>query len=376
MPDAATETDVAGDRLLQVRAPVSRDGEQDFSWESLHLEQPRPDEVLLKMTAVGVCHTDIAALRAQLPVTKPVVLGHEGVGVVLRAGGEVTGLEPGQRVVIGFAFCGRCRSCSAGRPSSCLRFRELNFGGVRLDGSTPLTDRQGSPVRGQFFGQSAFGTHCVVAARQVVPIPDDIPDDVAAPLGCAALTGAGTVLNALRVEVGSSIIVTGAGSVGLVAIAAARARGAETVVAVDRVPARLSLAGRLGATHTVDLSQTTIDESEVGQQLFEFGVDTTGRQEVVADLGARVGAGGKLALVSFSGGATSIDYDHVRGRTLVGVVAGNSVPAELIPQLVDLWRAGSLPLDVLTTVFPIDAVADAMAAMESGAVVKPVLVHQ
>lgn len=225
----------------------------------------RPSEVLVRIAGVGICHTDLTAIDGQLPLPRPVVLGHEGSGFVEAVGPAVTGLNVGDVVVLSFASCGGCRTCAADRPAYCEHFAPLNYSGVRPDGTTTLRAGE-QAVHGNWFGQSSWGTHAIADQRGVVRVAPaagpatnadaDLPVHLLGPLGCGLLTGAGTVINVLRPQPGQSIGFWGLGTVGLAGVMAAKAAGCETIVAVDLVDERLELARELGATHTINSSTT------------------------------------------------------------------------------------------------------------------------
>lgn len=360
--------------MFMTQAAVARVGQEDLVIETVALQRPLVNEVLVEISAVGICHTDVAALKGQLPIAKPVVLGHEGCGRVLEVGAGVSRIVPGDRVVISFASCGECRSCDAGAPAYCRHFRRLNFAGIRKDGSTPLTDDNGHEVRGQFFGQSSFARHSIVSERNLVRIPEFIEDRIAAPMGCAIQTGAGAIINSLKVGAGASLVVSGVGSVGLAAIATARAVGATTIVAVDIYDHRLALAAELGATLTINARDQPIAEARHGLiDGLDFALDTTGNESVIACAALLVRPGGKIGLVSFSGGATSLDYDLLRGRTFVGIIEGHAAPQAMLPVLFDMFERGLLPIEKLVSVYPFVQINEAMHDMEAGKVIKPVL---
>ena len=232
--------------IIPIRAAVLRTPGRPLKIERLEMEGPRDDEVLLRMVASGICHTDIDFCEGG--VSGPVVLGHEGSGVVERIGKAVKGIKPGDHVVLSYQSCGRCQPCRRGHPADCQRFWEANFGFARLDGTNAL--RGG--VRGHFFGQSSFATHALATMRNLVKVPKSLPLELLAPLGCGLQTGAGTVMNSLAVRAGSSIAVFGTGSVGLAAVMAACIVKAKTIIAVDINNRRLKLACELGATHSIN----------------------------------------------------------------------------------------------------------------------------
>ena len=216
--------------------------------ERLVMEGPRDNEVLVRLVASGICHTDIDFCEGGAPGA--VVLGHEGSGVVERVGRTVKGVKPGDHVVLSYQSCGHCPPCRSGRPADCRHFWEANFGFARLDGSNALA---GNGVRGHFFGQSSFATHTLATMRNLVKVSKTPPLELLAPLGCGLQTGAGTVMNSLAVRAGSSIALFGTGAVGLAAVMAARIVGAKTIIAVDINPKRLALSRELGATHRLGL---------------------------------------------------------------------------------------------------------------------------
>ncbi|WP_328660460.1 NAD(P)-dependent alcohol dehydrogenase [Streptomyces sp. NBC_00334] len=360
--------------MRRARAAVVRVPGAPFSLREVELEDPRPREVLVGMTAVGVCHTDLGIQAGWPRRLTPMVFGHEGAGRVEAVGAEVTGLAPGDAVCLTFASCGTCARCTAGQPAYCDAARSLNLSGGRGDGTTPLR-LGGAPLHGGFFGQSSFATHAVVHERGVVKVPSDLPAVLAAPLGCGGQTGAGTVLNRLRPEPGTSLVVLGAGGVGLSALMAAVAVGCDPVVAVDPVASRRDLAVELGARAALppgDGLVAAVRELTGGGA--HHVVDTTGRPEMLDRAVAALRPCGELALLGLGGEVT---FDMMRlmtkGVRLHGVMEGDSDPARFVPELIDLHRRGHFPLERLVTAFPFEEIGAAVAAMRDGSVVKPVL---
>ncbi len=216
-----------------ISAAVTEGRGAAFAVQDVELGELRADEILVKVSAAAICHTDLIVRDQWYPVPLPAVLGHEGAGIVERVGTAVQGLVPGDRVGMSFHSCGRCTSCLRGRPSYCLEFFAYNFGASRPgDGSSALS-RHGELLHAHFFGQSSFATYAVANQRNVVKIDVDIPLEVAAPFGCGIQTGAGAVLNSLRAPAGSSIAIFGTGAVGLAAVAAAHVAGCTTIIAID-----------------------------------------------------------------------------------------------------------------------------------------------
>ena len=361
---------------MRIRAAVCREAAGLPKIETLELEPPRADEILVRLLAVGVCHTDIR-VATQPMGPRPLVLGHEGAGVVEAVGEGVTEFQPGDRVVMSYAFCGHCLACTRHAQAYCLDCVPLNFGGARADGSSPLS-KDGETVHGAFFGQSSFATHAVCEARQAVKAPDDIPLEHLAPLGCGIQTGAGAVLNSLKLAARQTLAVFGAGSVGLSAIMAAKAVGAGRIIAVDINPARLAMAAELGATDTVDPLQT--DPVAAIKALTGAGADfvlnTTDIAEVYLQGIAALGVKGVFAFVTSPGGDLPVRLSDLMlgGRSIRGVVQGDSEPREFIPRLIELHRQGRFPLEKLITTYPFEDIAEAMHDSETGKTIKPVLV--
>lgn len=347
--------------------------------EAVTVEAPRADEVLVEMRGVGICHTDMVMRDGHLPVPLPVVLGHEGSGIVRAVGSAVTGLDVGDHVVLSFMSCSHCSSCDEAEPAYCHLWVPLNFFGTRADGTTALTDAAGAAVHSHVFGQSSFATHAVVHQRNAIKVAADLPIELLGPLGCGIQTGAGAVLNACRVRAGSSVAVIGAGAVGLSAIMAAGIAGASIITAVDINPARLDLALSLGATSALGSSGDFISlAAEAGCPTgFDYIIDTTGIPALVNAAILALAPRGELALVGAYPAKADLcaDLTHLMsaGRVVRGVVEGSSNPQEFIPQLIAFHREGRFPFDRLVQYFAFEDIAEAIAAGESGQVVKPIV---
>ncbi|MEV0034585.1 NAD(P)-dependent alcohol dehydrogenase [Streptomyces sp. NPDC050804] len=368
-----------GPASIAVRAAVVREKGGPFVFEDLVLDtRLRPDEVLVKVVAAGVCQTDIHVRDQHLPTPLPAVLGHEGAGIVERVGDGVTTVAPGDRVVMSYQACGHCTPCLNGDPAYCARSFPLNFGGSRPDGSNALSGSGGEEIHGHFFGQSSFATHSLATERNVVKVADDVPLELLAPLGCGLQTGAGAVLNSLKVPAGASVVVIGTGTVGLAAVMAAAVAGASPVIAVDIVPERLTLARELGATHTVDGR-----EEDVAGRIAEI---TGGGADYVLEITARpemltlaVDALAPLGTAALIGGAPAGARAPVNmnallgGRTVRGIAQGDSIPQLFIPRLIELYKAGRFPFDRLVTHRGFDEINEAVTDTRTGAVIKPVL---
>ena len=334
-------------------------------------------EVLVEIAGVGVCHTDLTALAGYVPLPTPAVLGHEGAGTVVGVGDDVDRLAVGDSVVLSFDSCGACPACGRGRPA-CRSFAPLNYSGRRADGTTTLRGSDGD-LHGSWFGQSSWGTHAVADVRNAVKVDGDLPLHLFGPLGCGLLTGAGTVMNVLRPESGQRVGFWGLGTVGLAGVMAAKAAGAEVIVAVDFHRQRLDLARELGATHTVDPSQH--DDVVAAVRTAVGGLDCTmeavGSGPVIGQALGVLRSPGICATVGLQGpkNEVTVDQGHLlMGRTLTGVIEGDADPHELIPRLVELWRSGRFPFEKLVTEYPLDAIAAALDDFRAGRVIKPILI--
>ena len=372
-------TSGAGQARMKVRAAVVRAGQAGFGVEELDLAGPRPDEMLVRLAATGICHTDIVAASAGSLVPRPVVLGHEGAGTVEVVGEAVTGFAPGDHVVLSYNSCGTCPACVDHAPAYCFEMLPLNFGGSRPDGSSPLS-KDGEPIHGNFFGQSSFAGFAICNPRNAVKVRRDAPLELLGPLGCGVQTGAGAILNVLRPGPGRSVAVFGTGAVGLSAVMAARLAGAGTIVAVDRVRHRLQLALELGATHAFHAEES--DAVAEIMRLTGYGVDrslnTTVSETVLAQAVRCLAPRGTCGTVAARAGQVlPLEVRHLMlgGRQVRGIVQGDSTPGVLIPALVDLYMQGRFPFDRMVRFYPFDRIDEAVRDAESGATIKPILRH-
>jgi aryl-alcohol dehydrogenase len=361
-----------------VSAAVVRNKGGPFRIEQLRLEEPRADEVLVRIIATGMCHTDMVVRDQVYPVPQPIVLGHEGAGVIEKVGSSVVKVRPGDHVVLSFMSCGRCRMCAQGRPANCVNFNAHNFSGGRADSTGSLYDERG-PIHDHFFGQSSFSTFAVANERNVVKVPKDAPLELLGPLGCGIQTGAGAVMNALKVGPGASFAAFGAGAVGLSAVMAARAVGATTIIAVDVVPSRLALAKEIGATHAVNAeTQNPVDAiREITDGGVQFSLETTALPAVVRQAVDALGVHGTCGIVGAAPPGTEIKIDVTEfmqmSKTIYGIIEGDSVPDIFIPQLIDLFRQGRFPFDKLTKMYPFERINEAASDSERGITVKPII---
>lgn len=364
---------------MEITAAVARSAGQPFSLESAEIDQPTGEEVLVRIVGVGLCHTDLVARDQAIPYPLPAVLGHEGSGVVERIGPKVSKVVPGDHVVLTFASCGQCEPCQSMRPAYCKEFGLRNFTGIRAGGGQTLRGRDGQHLCGCFFGQSSFASHAIASQCNIVKIPDDVPLDIMGPLGCGIQTGAGAVLNALQPPVGSSIAIFGAGSVGMAAVLAARVAGCTRIIAVDLQQSRLDFARELGATDVIDAAEVdpvAAIRALTGGEGVAFSVECTGVPGVVRQAVDCIRVTGTCGLVGTApmGAETVLDINSlVLGRMIRGVVEGDSVPDQFIPQLIELWREGRFPFDRLITFYSLNDINIAVEDIEHGRVIKPVL---
>lgn len=363
---------------MQVRAAVMRSGDGPFSIEELELEAPQAGEVLVRMVATGMCHTDL--LSRELPPEffgGAQVYGHEGSGVVEALGDDVEGLAIGDHVVLSFNHCGSCRACDAGRLPYCFNLTAYNMSGGRPDGSRSFTDGDGNTVGSHFFGQSSFASHSVVARRSVVKVDSSYDLERLGPLGCGIQTGAGAILNTLDVQPGEAVVITGAGALGLSAVMAAKIAGAGQIIAVDRHANRLELATKYGATATLSGTPAEITAGiiELTGGGADKAFDTTGNAAVVRASFEGLHNLGTIGLAGVGFGDLTFDFlSMIGGRTIKGVMEGDSTPSEFIPRLAQLNADGEFPFHELITTYSLDQVNDAEAASADGSVIKPVLV--
>jgi aryl-alcohol dehydrogenase len=363
---------------MRTRAAVVEAQGQPFTLAEVELDAPREDEVLVRMVATGVCHTDITMGHFLPAEMFPNVFGHEGAGVVEQVGAGVQGLEEGDHVVLSFRSCRDCAKCRAGLVGYCDQTLLLNYMGMRMDGSTSMS-RDGNPVFGNFFGQSSMAAHALAYADNCVKVLDPTLDlSIVAPYGCGFQTGAGTVLNVIRPGADDSLVVYGVGAVGLAAIAAARAEGVESVVAVDPLETRRAVAEKLGAV-SVDPTgvENVVDRvKELTGGGAAYGIDTTALPEVVKQAQQSLAVRGTLVALGLGAQEYALDaIDLLQGgKTVTSSIEGDSDPHEMVPRLLEMRAAGTFPMDDLVTTYPAEEIGRAVADVTSGAVVKPVLV--
>jgi aryl-alcohol dehydrogenase len=368
---------VLEDFRMKTAAAVSREGLPAPVIETLDLEAPRAGEVLIRIVATGVCHTDLrvhAGLGVGTP--RPVVLGHEGAGIVEELGEGVTSLAVGDHVVLSGSSCGTCPNCRRNAPIFCDEMLPRNFGGLRMDGTSGLS-QNGARIHGQFFGQSSFSKFAVANERSAVKVTKDVPLEILGPLGCGVITGSGAVIEALKVRTGDSIAVFGTGGVGLSAVMAARLVGASKIIAIDIVPSRLQLAMELGATHTINAS-----DGDVVKRIralvpggVNYTLNTTNTPDIYTQAIECLATRGTAGYVTAPRGEWKPPMFPMLagGKKLQAILGGDAPPQFFIPMLIDYYRQGRLPFDRLIRFYRFDEIATAFHDMHSGDTIKPVL---
>jgi aryl-alcohol dehydrogenase len=364
---------------MEVDAAVVHEEGGAFAVQTVELDGPLGDEVLVEVTAAGLCHTDLSVRDQYYPTPLPAVLGHEGSGIVREVGADVTGVEPGDPVVLSFDYDDTCSSCNHGDVAYCEDFFAYNFAGRRPDDGTSPLSSDGDAVSGRFFGQSSFATHAIATERNVVPVPEDAPLELLGPLGCGIQTGAGGVINSLDPRTGSSIVIFGSGSVGLSALLGANLKGCAEKVVVDLRDTRLETAADLGATGTINASDVD-DVTEAIEEHLGGGADytfeATGDPDALRTAVDSLRQGGTCGVVGAPpmGTEVSLDVNTVLfGRTVRGIIEGDAHPKEFIPDLVDLHARGEFPFDEFVTFYDFENIQQAAEDSEDGEVIKPIL---
>lgn len=351
-----------------------------FEVVDLEFDDPGTGEVLVRLVASGLCHTDLGVQAIGAPFELPGVLGHEGAGIVERVGPGVTSVEPGDRVLMSFTSCGECASCLADHPAYCTTWFPRNvLGGLRRDDSA-ATRAAGVPVHAHFLGQSSLAEFAIADERSLVQVDEAADLAVLAPLGCGVITGVGAMWNALRPGPDDIVAVYGAGAVGLSAVwGAARLRPA-ILIAIDRVPARLELALELGATHVIDASSEDVAAriAEItGGRGTTLAFDSTASPAVGSAAIDATAPGGTLLIVGVAAPGTMLPVEMtglLLGKSVRGITLGDADPGVLIPELVALHAAGELPLERLQRRYPLADIEQAAQDMHHGVTVKPVIV--
>jgi Zn-dependent alcohol dehydrogenase len=361
-----------------MKAAVLHAAGQPMRLEDVRLADPGPGEVLVRVQAAGVCHSDLHYMTGDLTCRLPVVLGHEGTGVVEDVGPGVGGVQPGDAVVLMWRpRCGQCEFCLDGRPALCAAIKIPTATGGLLDGTSRLSLGDGRPVH-HFLGVSCFAPYCVVAQESVVKIRPGIAPRVAALAGCAVVTGVGAVLNVMGAAAapGAGVLIIGAGGVGLSALLGAVLTGAFPIVVADVSQARLDLAASLGATHTVNTTEADLPAAvrQARPDGVQWAFEAVGRPESLRPTGTLVSIG-----LSPAGQTVPLPVNELVQKDLrvVGSLYGSANTVRQIPLLLDLYQAGRLPLDrLLGTEYRLDDVNEAFARLPAESVGRGVIVFE
>jgi S-(hydroxymethyl)glutathione dehydrogenase/alcohol dehydrogenase len=348
--------------------------------EELTVENPHAGEVMVRVTAGGVCHSDLHVIRGDLRAPLPVVLGHEGAGIVEKVGDGVADFEPGDHVLMLWrASCGHCLHCLGGRPALCELGAGIRWSGHLADGTSRF--RRGDEEIRHFAGVSSFGELTVLPQEGLVKIDPSVPLDKAAIVGCAVMTGVGAVINTARVEPGASMVVVGCGGVGLNAIQGGVLAGAEKVIAVDILENKLGFARDFGATHLINASQVNAIEAvkeATGGRGADYAFEVIGIPKAMSEAYQMIRRGGTLVIVGVaptgaevSFNASSIMLDE---KTIRGSLYGSCIPKRDAPRLLNLYRAGRLKLDeLISRAYPLEQINEAFAALGRGEVARSII---
>ena len=350
-----------------------------FCVEDVELLPPEPGEVRVRLAAAGICHSDWHFVVGNLTRPLPLVLGHEGAGVVEEVGEGVTSVQPGQRVILNWApSCGACFYCDRSQPMHCETFWPWHLG-TMPDGSTRLRFN-GEPVR-QFSTHSTFAEQAVAPEQAVVPIDDDIPFDVAALVGCAVTTGVGAAINTVRIPPGESVVVFGCGGVGLNILQGARLSAAHPIIAVDTDPAKMEIARQFGATHTVQAGEDALDRIRhlTGGRGAAYAFEAVGVPAVQEEAFKAIRRGGTLVVVGVAPAGSKTRYSgldlHASEKKILGSLFGSTEPRREFPRLLHLYRTGRLLLDELISArYALEQINEAYAALLEGGFKRGVIV--
>lgn len=369
---------------MKIEAAVFEGAAQPLSIETLNLDEPRHGEVLVKVMASGVCHSDLNVANGSRPWPAPLVLGHEGAGIVEAVGEGVTRVKPGDHVVLSWMpYCGRCSACLSGRPNHCDLSKTTSYLGLMHDGTTRMSRDDGEQVF-TYLATASFANWAVVPETAAVPIRVDAPLEVVALVGCAVATGVGAVVRNAQVAVGSTVAVIGCGGVGLSTVAGAAMAGASQIIAVDLNPDHLERAAILGATQTVNGNEVDaldrIRSATPGGGV-DFAFEAVGNKATIEMAYRSLAPRGKAVIVGQVGKGVEISVDPFvmsdSELTLTGSNYGATIPPVDFPMLVDMYVSGRLNLDALVEkTIALSEVNAALDALERGESARNIIVHE
>ena len=362
--------------LTGIKAAVISEPDGQFVIKTVELDDLRSDEIMVRIEACGICHTDIIA-QNRIPL--PAVLGHEGCGVIEAVGSAVDGVKEGDRVIISMPFCSACPTCVQGKTYICENAMSLVFAGTRMDGSRTISV-DGKYISSAYFQQSSFATHAIALGRAVVPVEEYNSPVMMAAIACGIQTGAGSVFNLFKVKSDQGLVVFGAGSVGLSAIMAGKVAGASPLIAVDVIQSRLKLAIELGATHALNANDGDVAEEirEIAPHGMNFSLETSGNEKSFNNALACLGMGGTCGIVTIPNDGEPFPFSPLqildRGASIQGILMGNSIPRSFLPELIALNRKGQFPYERLITTYDFSDINKAFADTKAGITIKPVLI--
>jgi S-(hydroxymethyl)glutathione dehydrogenase / alcohol dehydrogenase len=362
---------------MRAKAAVLYEVGTPLRLEEVEVLPPQRGEVQVRMYAGGVCHSDLHVMKGDLEMPLPIILGHEGSGIVECVGDGVTSVQPGDHVIpIWRVSCGTCEYCTGGRPALCDVGTQVRVTGLMPDGTTRFRVNM-TPIR-HFAGVSTFAQLSTMPEAAVLKIPPDFPLDKAALLGCGVITGVGAVVNAANVRMGSSVAVFGCGGIGLNAVQGARIVGALTIIAVDVAPQKLAYAQQMGATHLVNAAQddpvAAIKELTGGRGV-EYAFEAIGLPKTIEQAYAATRKRGTCVVIGVTRTDTPVQINAnelvYAEKTLIGSLYGSSRPKVDILNLIQMYQAGKLRVDeLLTRTYPLEEINTAYAALEKGEVAR------
>lgn len=361
-----------------MKAAVQYETGKPMVVDDVTLEDPQQNEVRVKIVASGVCATDWHFIKGDMPAPMPVVMGHEGAGIVEKVGPGVTSVAPGDHVLMMVAFsCGKCRYCVEGRPTRCVENLPIQMMASLPGGATRLR-KNGKPVN-HIFGLAAFAEYAVVHERSLIKIRKDAPLDKVCLMGCGTTTGLGAAINTTRMKAGETVVVYGCGGVGLSAIMGAKLAGAGKLIAVSRSDRKLDMAKQFGADYVI--KSGTVDPVAKVKELTgggaDYAIEAVGKGEVMMQAFGSIHAGGKCVIAGMAPLTeilTIMPFEFLLGKTIVGTVQGDIVAPIEVPRYIDMYMDGKLPLDkMITNTYKLSQINEAFAALEKSEVIRSVV---
>jgi len=346
--------------------------------ERVTLDEPQANEVLVKLVATGVCHSDLHFMKGEMPAPMPVVPGHEGAGIVEKVGPGVTTLQPGDHVVMMVSFsCGKCRFCVEGKPTQCVENLPIMSMATLPGGATRL--HKGEQQLNHLFGLASYAEYAVVHERSCVKVREDAPLDVVCLLGCGTSTGIGAAINTAGIKPGESIAIFGCGGVGLSAVMGAKLAGAGKIIAVDTLSRKLNMAKKLGADYVINAKKEDpiMKVMELTGAGADYALECIGNVNVMTQAFASIRFGGKFIVVGMAPLGTMLSiapFEFLLGKTITGTVQGDIKAQIDIPRYIDLYMNGKLPIDkLITKSYSLDEINEAFEALAKGEIIRSVI---